>query len=333
MKKILLSASIKHFDGNTKKVLIRHSVGVLVELFSQVLEKIGDVTYIGDNDMVSGQEYDLIVSWPRNFDFLTKNNKYKKSVCFFNIAESSYIKNVLSTEAQRLGCKLSDCFTPINYYHADLNFLIGGDEVKKQYVAKGVDPNKIVNVAYRHGYIPFKERDMNERPVFIHIATTLGLRKGFWHVVNDFKKTNIDAELWCVGRVQKEKFWQDFAEEAEEDSRIKVIGWVDNHDPKYVDLIHKSDFVVFPSFSEGQPGSVIEAMEGGSIPLTTPESGIPYNPLGIYQRGDTKIWEKAINMTNKEFRDEQRLLKRYVDENHDNKKFESTIRENIEKLL
>ena len=330
--KILLSSSTKHFNPITKQVVIRHSVGVLVELFSQVLEEFGDITYIGDNDHIQGQEFDLIVSWPRNFSFLTTFNKHKKSVCFFNIAESNYLKFVLGQEANRLGCKVSDCFTPQDYYRADLNFLIGGEEVKAQYVRAGVDPDKIVLVYYRHGYIPWKSRPKNKKPVFIHIATTLGLRKGFWHAVEDFKKANLDAELVCLGKIQKETFWLNYAKEASLDSRIKIIGWIDNSDPAYIQFIHDSDFIVFPSFGEGQPGSVIEAMEGGCLPMTTKESGIPYYPLEEYIRGDINIWKKAFNLTNERFMEEQARLKYFLDDNYDNEAFKDMIREKIKKL-
>lgn len=331
--KILLSSSVKHFDPRTKEVKIRHSVGVLVELFSQVLEEFGDVTYIGDADQLQGQDFDLIVSWPRNFDALTKFNTFRKSICFFNIAESDYLKRHLAAEAQRLGCKLSDCFTPRRYYHADLNFLIGGQDVMEQYLEAGVEYDKIRLVYYRHGYIPWKWKYKNEKPVFLHTATTLGLRKGFWHVLKDFENANIDAELWCVGQVQKEKFWQDLAKEYDNHPNIKVVGWVENSDPKYIELIHGADYIFFPSFGEGQPGSVIEAMEGGCLPITTRESGIPYHPLGIYHRGDSSTLVEAANLSHDTYCDLQNDMKMFIDTVYDNEKFKDSIREGIRSLL
>ena len=331
--KILLSASTRHFNPANGKVRIRHSVGVLVELFYQVLTEFGDITYIDSADTFSGQEFDLIVSWPRNFDFLTRNNKHRKSICFFNIAESSYLKRVLTEEAGRLGCKVSDCFTPQNYYHADLNFLIGGSQVAKQYIDKGVDPQKIVDVAYRHGFIPYKKTPKNDKPVFIHVATTLGLRKGFWHVVKDFQKADIDAKLFFVGKLQNERFWIDFAEGVKKDPRIQILGWLPNSSRGYAEAVHSADFIVFPSFGEGQPGSVIESMEAGLLPMTTPESGIPYRPLGWYQRGDVSIWHKAFNMSQEDYLKEQNIMAQYVSSNHNNANFKETVREAIRRLM
>lgn len=331
--KILLSASWKHYDFYNDNVIIKHSVGILCQLFSNVLREFGEVEYINDTDMVKGKEYDLIVSWPRNFDYLTKYNKYKKSVCFMNIAESSYLKRVMREEANRLGCKVSDCFTPVNYYHADLNFLIGNHHVINQYVAAGIPRNKIVNVFYRHNTIPFKKRSKNKRTVFLHVATTLGLRKGFWHVVNDFKNANLDAELWCVGKVQKERFWYEFEAEAKKDPRIKVFGWIPCDSPDYFDKLNRADFMMFPSFGEGQPGTIIEALEGGCIPISSVESGFDYHPLRIYERGDASIYREAHEMSDAVFMENQLQGLGILETKYNNDIFKQTIRDNIKSLM
>lgn len=331
--KILLSASNKHYDFNNDNVIIKHSVGILCQLFANVLREMGDVEYVNDTDLISGKEYDLIVSWPRNFSYLTRHNKYKKSICFMNIAESSYLKRVLRDEAARLGCKVSDCFTPQDYYHADLNFLIGNDHVINQYIQAGIPKEKIVNVFYRHNTIPFRPRPKNKRTIFLHVATTLGLRKGFWHVVNDFKRADINAELWCVGKIQKEKFWYDFAEEAKKDPRIKIIGWVPCDRPAYFEIMNTADFMVFPSFGEGQPGTIIEALEGGCVPISSVESGFDYHPLRPYERGDYRIYVEAHNMNDETFRYNQIMGLEVVQNKYNNDNFRHIIKENITNLI
>lgn len=331
--KILFSSSNKHFNPATKEVRIRHSVGVLIELFSKVMEEMGDVTYVSDTDILEGKEFDLIVSWPRNFDNLTKHNKYKKSVCFFNIAEGAFLKKALHEEAHRLGCKVSDCFTPQNYYHADMNFLIGGDEVARQYMAVGVPKEKIVQLHYKHGFIPYKKRPKNKVPVFLHSATTLGLRKGFWHVLNDFENANIDAKLICVGKVQKERFWIELAEKYKNHPKIEIRGWQPNRTTAYVDSIHESDFIVFPSFGEGAAGSVLEAMEGGCIPIVSRESGIEARPLGWYERGSTAIYKRAAEISDSLYSEMQDSIRLMMLEKYNNNVFKQKVQTTIKELL
>ena len=291
----------------------------------------GEVEFISDTDVVKGKEYDLIVSWPRNFFNLTHMNKFKKSVCFLNIAEPSYLKRVLLAEAGRLGCKLSDCFQPINFYNADLNFLIGNDFVIKQYTDAGIPREKISRIAYRHNTIPFKARDKNKRPIFLHLATTLGLRKGFWHAVEDFKKADLDAELWCVGKIQKETFWLNYMAK-QTDPRMKMLGWIDCDTPRYTEILNKADFMVFPSFGEGQPGTIIEALEGGCIPLLTEESGFQYYPLGRYIRGDIDIWQKAFDLGNNGFRALQLRGQLLLEDQYNNDTFKERVRTEINNL-
>lgn len=329
--KILLSASRKHYDFDNDKVIIKHSVGILCQLFSNVLRKMGDVDFISDTDVVKGKSYDLIVSWPRNYQTLTSLNEHKKSVCFLNIAEPNYLKKVMLEEAGRLGCKLSDCFTPSGFYKADLYFLIGNNFVIQKYVKAGIPREKIVRVRYRHNTIPFKKRSKNDKPIFLHLATTLGLRKGFWHVVEDFKQANLDAELWCVGRIQKENFWIDYAK-YQKDPRIKIMGWIDCDTDKYREILNTADFMVFPSFGEGQPGTVIEALEGGCVPLLTEESGFDYYPLGKYIRGETIIWELAAKTSKREFKKLQKKGQRLLETKYDNAVFKETIRKEIFQL-
>jgi glycosyltransferase involved in cell wall biosynthesis len=203
----------------------------------------------------------------------------------------------------------------------------------EHYLEAGVDYDKIRLVYYRHGYIPWKDKFKNKRPVFLHSATTLGLRKGFWHVLKDFEDANIDAELWCVGQVQKEKFWLDLAKKYENHPKIKIFGWIDNSDPKYIELIHSADFVFFPSFGEGQPGTVIEAMEGGCLPITTKESGIPYHPFGEYRRGDSSTLVRAFECSPDTYVDLQSDMKDFIDVVYNNEKFKDAVREGIKNEL
>lgn len=330
--RILLSASTKHFNPEGSEIILKHSVGVLTKLFYDTLSEFGEVKLVSDVDKTEGEEFDLICSWPRNFWWLTTRNKHKKNICFLNIAEPGYLSNVLREESNRLGCKLSDCFMPQRFKNADLYFLIGNNEVVNQYIRAGY-PDKIVRVSYRHNEIPFKARDKNKKTVFLHLGTTLGLRKGFWHVVNDFKNADIDAELWCVGQVQKENWWVDFAKEAEKDERIKILGWVESSSDEYKNIIHSADFMVFPSFGEGQPGTIIETMEGGCIPLLTKESGISYYPLGEYIRGNSEIYKKAHEMSNEKFRELQLEGQEVLNSQYDNEVFKETIRREIKKLM
>ena len=57
------------------------------------------------------------------------------------------------------------------------------------------------------------------------------------------------------------------------DEYIKVLGWVDNKLKR--DVLLKADTVVLPSYNEGLPVALLEAMAAGKVILSTPVGGIP----------------------------------------------------------
>ena len=133
-----------------------------------------------------------------------------------------------------------------------------------------------------------------------------------------------------MGNTQKEKFWIDYIAEAVKDPRIKNLGWVSNHDQRYIDIIHASDFIVFPSFGEGQVGTVTEAMEGGCLPMISKESGIEF--LNYYKRGNPQMFIKNNNISNEEYISRQEILKKDLDHRFDNNIFIKTVQDKIKEL-
>lgn len=331
--KILLSSSHFHFNPEVDENKYYHSTGLTVKVFYDALKQFGKVDIINDKDTVDGLDYNLLVSWPRNYAYLTQHNSFKKRICFLNCAEPSYLRIAMALESRRLGCKISDSFWFKDYQDAPLYFLLGRDFNRQRYIAAGVPEDRIRDAWYQTNAIPFKERHKNKRPIFLHFATTLGLRKGFWWAVEDFKKANLDAELWCVGQVQKETFWINYAKEAAKDERIKMIGWVDFEGEKMKEILQTADFMVFPTFGEGQAGTVIEAMAAGCIPLTNAESGVPYFPLGEYKRGDSSIYQRAYDMVGSDFKFIQERGLMELRNNYDNQKFVDYAVEEIDKYL
>lgn len=319
--KILLSSSHFHFNPKVDENKYFHSTGLTVKVFYQALKEFGEVDICNDKDTPTGLNYDLLVSWPRNYNFLVKNNTFQKTACFLNCAEPSHLRRVLLMEAGRLGCKLSDSFFFDGYRDAPLFFILGRDFNRQRYQEAGVPKDKMVDAWYQEKAIPFKRRERNKRTVFLHFATTLGLRKGAWWVIDDFKRANLDAELWLVGKVQKENYWINLVEEARKDPRIKLLGWIDFEGEEHKRILQSADFLVFPTFGEGQAGTVIEAMAAGCVPLTNWESGVPYFPLGEYTRGDPSIYQRANEVSGPEYLALQERGLTELEANYNNERF------------
>lgn len=329
--KILLSHSLKHYDPEKDRVIIHNSTGWMAQRLYKLLQEFGEVKFISCHHWLEGGKYDLLYSLPLNFWRLERGNEFKKTICHINIAEPRFLKNILLEDQHKIGCKLTGCFRPQFLYHADAYVHIGSEFSKQMYVKMGIAPEKI-NIVYRGADdVSFKFRGKNKKPVFFHYATTLGLRKGFYHVYHDFMKADLDAELWLAGGVTREKIWLDLLKKAEADPRITYFGFV-NRD-KMRELIYGADFVVLPSWGDVQPGTLIEAFSGGCIPMSTKEAGFDYHPLGEYIRGDVSIWHRAYYLTDKEFNRIQKEMKHLVDTKYNIEVFKEMVRGVVKEVM
>jgi glycosyltransferase involved in cell wall biosynthesis len=108
---------------------------------------------------------------------------------------------------------------------------------------------------------------------FLHLGR-LGRRKGGYDLVNAFatlpEAVRNRAKLVLAGDGDVEglkKLAAPFGE------RIRVLSWIDTHERDR--LLAESDVFVLPSYAEGVPMSLLEAMAAGLPSITTPVGGIP----------------------------------------------------------
>lgn len=127
----------------------------------------------------------------------------------------------------------------------------------------------------------------------------LGKRKGAWDVLEAVKKIkNIYPELkvYMAGDGEVEKVREKVIEEDLND-QISVVGWTD-FDGK-IELMKKTSTLLLPSYNEGLPMSILEAMAAGKVIITTDVGGIPEviksNENGIIIKpGDVDGLSKAM---------------------------------------
>jgi glycosyltransferase involved in cell wall biosynthesis len=108
---------------------------------------------------------------------------------------------------------------------------------------------------------------------FLHLGR-LGTRKGGYDLVNAFaalpESVRSRARLVLAGDGDVEGM-QKLA--APLGDRVRVLSWIDAHERDR--LLAESDVFVLPSYAEGVPMSLLEAMAAGLPAITTPVGGIP----------------------------------------------------------
>jgi glycosyltransferase involved in cell wall biosynthesis len=117
------------------------------------------------------------------------------------------------------------------------------------------------------------ERAGRTQVQFLHLGR-LGKRKGGYDLMNAFaalpESVRARARLVLAGDGDVEgmkKLAAPFGD------RVRVLSWIDAHERDR--LLAESDVFVLPSYAEGVPMSLLEAMAAGLPCITTPVGGIP----------------------------------------------------------
>jgi glycosyltransferase involved in cell wall biosynthesis len=90
----------------------------------------------------------------------------------------------------------------------------------------------------------------------------------------------VDAELYICQHIE-EKFGKVYHRELFGKQNIHTIGCISPRSQKFYELVERCDFAILPSCAEGSPGSVIECMHRGLIPVVTEACNIHVNGFGV----------------------------------------------------
>lgn len=111
----------------------------------------------------------------------------------------------------------------------------------------------------------------------------LSLRKGVIDLLYAIAKTKSDnIHLFVAGSGDLASL-KDLTKKLEITDRVEFLGWVNKE--KKLELLAKTDVVVLPSYAEGLPMSILEAMSLGLPVITTPvgavEDAVTHNVHGL----------------------------------------------------
>jgi glycosyltransferase involved in cell wall biosynthesis len=75
---------------------------------------------------------------------------------------------------------------------------------------------------------------------------------------------------------------------------IHPTGWIEVNSALYNRLVDRCAYVIHPTCSEGQPGSVVQCMYSGLIPLVTKWAGIDTEDFGVTFDDSLEALERAV---------------------------------------
>lgn len=141
---------------------------------------------------------------------------------------------------------------------------------------------------------------VRRRPNQLLFLGRIGERKGFWdllQVLNQLNKSGIDFHLLAGGDGELDKA-RAMVEEYGLQSKVEFIGWV--RDQEKLKLLAESSIFMLPSYNEGMPMSVLEALAAGLPIISTFAGGIPDQVSDgvegyLVEAGDVKALECQLS--------------------------------------
>jgi len=278
------------YDGEGDK---RHSHWTHVVNIVNLLKEMGyevDVTDWRNRKAPSATGYDLVVGI---HDAFTSSCTRKPGKCKkIYLGTGAYTAQAIAEEEKRLeslfnrkGVKLKRrgrVSNDIGPHLADVIFVMGSEWVIDTY-RKIVDipiysyPNTTVDGVAT----TFEKKNFDKaRENFMWLSAFGAVFRGLDILLEVFAEMP-DCHLWICGGIEHESDFMDlYKKELRETPNIHLVGWIDVTSDEFSELTSKCAYLIYPSASDGMPGSVVNCMAAGLIPLVTLEAGVDTGGYG-----------------------------------------------------
>lgn len=206
--------------------------------------------------------------------------------------------------------------------HADGIICLGNDFARETYKCFPLVIN-LNNAVFSDEY-DIKSKDYEfGKTQFLFFNGGGNVHKGLDLLLEAFSR--LDQHLY-VRQSMEPQFEKIYKKELNDCSNIHLVGYLKKPSKEFYALMNKCNFVISPTCAEGQPGSIIECMAHGLIPILSKEANIDVKNFGIIFKGNTI--EEIINVVNevsrkdvKWYEERSRLVLKEVAENYTEEKF------------
>lgn len=322
MKKALLMYASGAFDPHTG-IGTTMSNGVIAKSLYETLSSTGySVDYIGpeDADRFEQKNYDLFVGQPLNWVIAADRSCASKCILFMPTTHPIRRTKIMIKEAIRWRSSIEE-WLPIEkndieaFRKADLILQIGNQYAVEALIRNGIPPEKIIHIHYGINHLPvLEDYTIRNTSNFLYLASIAGIRKGFPKILELSIKINDSLKLAIVGKILRESWEERLRKVLNSNSNINFIGWVDSCSNEYQKTLSNNAWLLFPTVEEGEPGTVLEAMSLGIVPLLTSKgSGIDFSIIN--NRFDIcieKQFMKAKSMSGNNWLTLSRQARQYV---------------------
>lgn len=293
-KRALLSYLPEPIERSFKgQKTVRFSNDGIALAWPKVLNNLGysvDIVNWDDTDFVPKEDYDLFIAHgAKNFEHIYKNLVDKPKTIYFSTG--SYWKFHNQQEEGRFkdfkkrhGIDLpKDRYIEANEEFAnksaDAIICLGNKDVKETY-------NKFKHV-YNLPIGCFPDDHLKQHPKdfesnkfnFLFHAGGGNIHKGLDLAIDAFELLPDNYHLTIMTPMDKDfkKYYSNVLSKP----KYQLLGSLDLRSPEFYEALDNCNYVILPSCSEGSPGSVVECMMQGIIPIVSTEAHIDVGKFGI----------------------------------------------------
>jgi hypothetical protein len=153
-----------------------------------------------------------------------------------------------------------------------------GNEVAKKTYQKFPLVINLNNAVFPDSYSPIGKNFNASRNNFLFFNGGGNVHKGLDLLLDAF--SHLDQHLYVRQEIEP-AFFNIYKKELTEYSNIHVIKYLKKPSREFFSLMDNCNFIISPTCAEGQPGSVIECMAHGLIPILSKEANIDTKDFGI----------------------------------------------------
>ncbi len=248
-----------------------------------------DVADVNSRDIESSVKYDLVVSHQSDFvadDFLAKGAR--KVYLATGMNHEIYNKNLLA-RYERLNARRRCNLQPHGLNEIAMRFARSSDAIvgfgSRMSAGTWSSVTRGPVLAFNN-YGSFNARIpqrnwTSARKNFLFYAGRLQMVRGLDLLLEIFPRHPHLHLYVCSAFKHEEDFCGCYERELFSTANVHAIGLVSKGEKRFLDIVGRCGAVILPSCSDCQPGSVIEAMHAGLIPLVTRETGLDVEANGI----------------------------------------------------
>ncbi|HVV15522.1 MAG TPA: glycosyltransferase [Candidatus Paceibacterota bacterium] len=222
---------------------------------------------------------------------------------------------------------------------ADYVIQVGNGVNMDALVANGVPRDKIIPLHYGLP-LAWNKHDILARGAlnrYVHTAAEMGLRKGLQELIGAFgSPTFKNMYLTLIGNVRKKEnyaFWNSRLETLKkENPGVVHLGFIDASSRRYSEILAEHAWYLFPSAEEGEPGTVLEAMTLGLVPILTRDSGIDFALDGNFEATFKESLDKTLAISKEQWSILSEKARHYIILFHDHALFENRLAELFGKI-